>query len=147
MPAPKPPRTGTVKAAGGRVLTICATGPDVPHARETAYNRRSTPSSGRTAFAAATSPPKSNEHNRRTSAATRIAKFLSRAGVASRRDAERLLTEGVIRLNGKTVTHPATFIAPGDIVQVNGRVVGQPDRTRVWRYHKPEGLVTTHKDP
>jgi 23S rRNA pseudouridine2605 synthase len=77
----------------------------------------------------------------------RIAKWLSRAGVSSRRDAERMLAEGAIRLNGKTVTHPATFISPGDVVQVNGKVVDQPDRTRVWRYHKPEGLVTTHKDP
>ena len=77
----------------------------------------------------------------------RIAKFLSRAGVASRRDAERMLEEGLVKLNGKVVTHPATFIAAGDVVQVNGKVVDQPDRTRVWRYHKPEGLVTTHKDP
>lgn len=77
----------------------------------------------------------------------RIAKWLSRAGIASRRDAERMLAEGAIRLNGKLVTHPATFIAASDVVQVNGRVVDRPDRTRVWRYHKPEGLVTTHKDP
>ncbi|OIQ83118.1 periplasmic beta-glucosidase precursor [mine drainage metagenome] len=77
----------------------------------------------------------------------RSAKWLSRAGVASRRDAERMLDEGLVKLNGKVVTHPATFIAPGDVVQVNGKVVDQPDRTRVWRYHKPEGLVTTHKDP
>src|ERR1700733_3894697 len=77
----------------------------------------------------------------------RIAKFLSRAGIASRRDAEKMLAEGAIRLNGKAVTHPATFVSPGDIVQVNGRVVDPPDRTRMWRYHKPEGLVTTHRDP
>jgi 23S rRNA pseudouridine2605 synthase len=77
----------------------------------------------------------------------RIAKYLSRAGVASRRDVERMLAEGTIKLNGKTVTHAATFISAGDVVQVNGKVVDQPDRTRVWRYHKPEGLVTTHKDP
>lgn len=77
----------------------------------------------------------------------RIAKWLSRAGIASRRDAERMLAEGAIRLNGKTVTHPATFISAGDVVQVHGKVVDQPDRARVWRYHKPEGLVTTHKDP
>ena len=77
----------------------------------------------------------------------RIAKFLSRAGIASRRDAERMLAEGAISLNGKKVTHPATFITTDDVVQVNGKVVDQPDRTRVWRYHKPEGLVTTHKDP
>jgi 23S rRNA pseudouridine2605 synthase len=77
----------------------------------------------------------------------RIAKFLSRAGVASRRDAEKMLAEGVIKLNGKAISHPATFVLPGDIVQVNGRVVDPPDRTRMWRYHKPEGLVTTHRDP
>jgi 23S rRNA pseudouridine2605 synthase len=77
----------------------------------------------------------------------RIAKYLSRAGVASRRDVERMLTEGTIKLNGKVVTHPATFIAAGDIVQVNGKVVDPPERTRMWRHHKPDGLVTTHKDP
>jgi 23S rRNA pseudouridine2605 synthase len=77
----------------------------------------------------------------------RIAKWLARAGVASRRDVEKMVAEGVVRLNGRTVTHPATFVTPGDIVQVNGKVVDAPDRTRVWRYHKPDGLVTTHKDP
>lgn len=77
----------------------------------------------------------------------RVAKWLSRAGIASRRDAERMLAEGAVRLNGQVITHPATFIGPGDVVQVNGKVVEEPDRTRVWRYHKPDGLVTTHKDP
>jgi 23S rRNA pseudouridine2605 synthase len=77
----------------------------------------------------------------------RIAKYLARAGVASRRDAERLLAEGQIRLNNVTVTHPATFVTPGDLVTVAGKLVEQPDRTRLWRYHKPEGLVTTHRDP
>jgi 23S rRNA pseudouridine2605 synthase len=77
----------------------------------------------------------------------RIAKYLARAGVASRRDAERLLAEGKIRLNNVPVTHPATFVTPGDLVTVAGKLVEQPDRTRLWRYHKPEGLVTTHRDP
>ncbi len=77
----------------------------------------------------------------------RIAKWLARAGVASRRDAEVLIAEGVIQLNGAVVTHPATFIGPDDIVQVRGKVVDTPDRTRLWRYHKPDGLMTTHKDP
>ena len=77
----------------------------------------------------------------------RIAKWLARAGVASRRDAEKLVEEGVVRLNGQPVTHPATFIGRDDVVQVRGAVVDLPDRTRLWRYHKPEGLVTTHKDP
>ena len=77
----------------------------------------------------------------------RIAKWLARAGVASRRDAERLLTEGRVKLNNASVTHPATFVIPGDIVQVNGNIVDEPERTRLWRYHKPDGLVTTHRDP
>ncbi|HEY5301425.1 MAG TPA: pseudouridine synthase [Acetobacteraceae bacterium] len=77
----------------------------------------------------------------------RIAKWLARAGVASRRDAEKLLEEGKIRLNGAAVTHPATFVQPDDTVQVNGAVVAAPEGTRLWRYHKPDGLVTTHRDP
>jgi 23S rRNA pseudouridine2605 synthase len=77
----------------------------------------------------------------------RIAKWLARAGVASRRDAEKLLGEGRVKVNGAAVTHPANFIQPGDIVQVDGAVVDAPDRPRLWRYHKPDGLVTTHKDP
>jgi 23S rRNA pseudouridine2605 synthase len=77
----------------------------------------------------------------------RIAKYLARAGVASRRDAERMLTEGKVRLNNVAVTHPATFVTPGDLVTIDGKLVQEPDRTRLWRYHKPEGLVTTHRDP
>jgi 23S rRNA pseudouridine2605 synthase len=77
----------------------------------------------------------------------RIAKWLARAGVASRRDAEKLLADGRIRLNNAPVTHPATFVVPGDLVVVNGAVVDAPERTRLWRYHKPVGLMTTHRDP
>jgi 23S rRNA pseudouridine2605 synthase len=77
----------------------------------------------------------------------RIAKYLARAGVASRRDAERMLTEGKVRLNNVTVTHPATFVSLGDLVTIDGKLVEEPDRTRLWRYHKPDGLVTTHRDP
>lgn len=77
----------------------------------------------------------------------RIAKFLSRAGIASRRDAEAMIALGRIRLNQETVTHPAVFVKAGDIVLLDGKPVSAPERTRLWRYHKPEGLVTTHKDP
>ncbi len=77
----------------------------------------------------------------------RIAKWLARAGIASRRDAETMLGAGRIKLNNAAVTHPATFVAPGDIVRVDGRVVDPPGRTRLWRYHKPDGLMTTHRDP
>ena len=77
----------------------------------------------------------------------RIAKFLARAGIASRRDAERLVTEGRVKLNNEVVTHPATFVDTADLITVNGKLVDPPARTRLWRYHKPTGLVTTHRDP
>ncbi len=77
----------------------------------------------------------------------RIAKWLGRAGVASRRDAERMIEDGRVRLNGSAVGHPATFVAAGDIVEVDRRVIDAPGRVRLWRYHKPDGLVTTHRDP
>jgi 23S rRNA pseudouridine2605 synthase len=77
----------------------------------------------------------------------RIAKYLSRAGVASRRDVEKMLAEGRVKVNNAPVTHPATFVTEADLIQVDGRLVDPPERTRLWRYHKPDGLVTTHKDP
>jgi len=77
----------------------------------------------------------------------RIAKWLARAGVASRRDAERMIGEARVRLNGRTVETPATFVAAGDTVSVDGKPVAPPERTRLFRYHKPPGLVTTHRDP
>ncbi|MCW8085827.1 pseudouridine synthase [Sabulicella glaciei] len=77
----------------------------------------------------------------------RIAKWLARAGVASRRDAERLIAEGRVKLNGKPVEQPATFVGAEDLVQVDDRAVHEPERTRLFRYHKPAGLMTTHRDP
>jgi 23S rRNA pseudouridine2605 synthase len=77
----------------------------------------------------------------------RIAKWLARAGVASRRDAETLIAEGRVRLENRVVDTPATFIRPGDIVTVDGKAVADPQRSRLFRYHKPEGLITTHRDP
>jgi len=77
----------------------------------------------------------------------RIAKFLARAGIASRRDAERLIADGQVKVNNVRITHPATFVTSDDLITVAGKPVEPPARTRVWRYHKPAGLVTTHKDP
>jgi len=77
----------------------------------------------------------------------RIAKWMARAGVASRRDAERLITEGRVRLDNRVVETPATFVRPGDLVAVDGRPVAEPQRTRLFRHHKPAGLMTTHRDP
>jgi 23S rRNA pseudouridine2605 synthase len=76
-----------------------------------------------------------------------VAKALARAGVASRREIERLIAEGRVALNGEVLTTPAVKIGPGDILTVNGAVVSDAEPARVWRYHKPVGLLTAHSDP
>ena len=77
----------------------------------------------------------------------RIAKFLARAGVASRREAERLIEQGIVSVDGKILTTPAFKVTQGMDVRVDGTRVGAKGATRLWRYHKRDGLVTTHKDP
>ena len=76
----------------------------------------------------------------------RIAKVIARAGICSRRDAERLIAEGRVKLDGVIVTSPALNVTPNNVVQVDEKPLTQPDAARMWRYHKPSGLVTTHKD-
>jgi 23S rRNA pseudouridine2605 synthase len=76
-----------------------------------------------------------------------VAKFLARAGLCSRRDAERLIAEGRVKLNGKVLDTPAVKVTAKDKVVVDGRPIGAAEPTRLWRYHKPSGLVTTHHDP
>lgn len=73
--------------------------------------------------------------------------MLARAGVASRRGAEKLIAEGRVTLNGKQLDTPAITVTAKDRITVDGKPVGEPEKTRLWRYHKPAGLVTTHKDP
>lgn len=78
----------------------------------------------------------------------RIAKVLAAAGVASRRAAEVLIQEGRVVLNGAVVTTPATFVGPNDQLSVDGQNVAlKRELPRFFLYHKPAGLVTTHKDP
>ncbi len=77
----------------------------------------------------------------------RVAKWLARAGIASRRDVEKMIAEGRVVVNGERLTTPAFFIKEGDSVTVDGALVKTPEAARLWRYHKPDGLVTTHKDP
>ncbi|WP_372397032.1 pseudouridine synthase [Azospirillum sp. HJ39] len=76
----------------------------------------------------------------------RIAKRLARAGLCSRRDAERWIAEGRVAVNSRVLDSPACLVRPGDIVQVDGKVIPEPEPARLWRYHKPSGLVTTARD-
>jgi 23S rRNA pseudouridine2605 synthase len=76
----------------------------------------------------------------------RIAKVLSRAGIASRREAERMIETGRVSVNGKVIDSPALNVTPSDRIAVDGKPVGDPEPPRIWLYHKPAGLVTTERD-
>ncbi|MDE2183091.1 MAG: rRNA pseudouridine synthase [Alphaproteobacteria bacterium] len=77
----------------------------------------------------------------------RIAKVIARAGICSRREAEAMIAAGRVALDGKTVATPAIKVGENQVVSVDGQPLAEPEPARLWRYHKPSGLVTTHKDP
>lgn len=77
----------------------------------------------------------------------RIAKVMARAGVASRRDSEAMIAEGRVSVNGTVLESPAFDVKPTDVVLVDGEPLPARERTRLWLYHKPRGLVTTNFDP
>jgi 23S rRNA pseudouridine2605 synthase len=77
----------------------------------------------------------------------RIAKVIARAGICSRRDAEKMIAEGRVAIDGETITTPALRVGPHQVVSIDGKPLAEPERSRLWRYHKPTGLVTTHRDP
>ncbi len=77
----------------------------------------------------------------------RIAKMLARAGVASRREVERMIAEGRIRIGDVTVSTPATFLENLKGVTVDGKPVKAADVTRLFAFHKPTGLITAERDP
>lgn len=76
----------------------------------------------------------------------RIAKFLSRAGIASRREAERMIEAGRVTVNDKLIDSPALNVTERDKITVDDTPVGAPEPARLWLYHKPTGLVTTARD-
>lgn len=80
-------------------------------------------------------------------AGERIAKRLARAGVSSRREAEGLIADGRIAVNGKVLSSPAFNVMPQDKVTIDGKPIPEIERTRLWLFHKPAGLVTTNRDP
>jgi 23S rRNA pseudouridine2605 synthase len=77
----------------------------------------------------------------------RIAKLLARAGIASRREIERMIDEGRIAIDGKLVEKPATLLTSLKGVTVDGKPVKPPSAARLFRYHKPAGLLTAASDP
>ncbi len=88
--------------------------------------------------------PKADEAPKRSE---RIAKAMARAGIASRREVERLIGLGKVAVNGKILDTPATLVTRDDVITVDGKPIGSAQATRVWRYHKPAGLLTSHTDP
>ena len=76
----------------------------------------------------------------------RIAKFMARSGVCSRREAEKLIKQKRVTVNGETVETPAFNVEGDEKILLDGEKLPQVQLTRVWLYHKPTGLITTHKD-
>ncbi|MFT6105495.1 MAG: 23S rRNA pseudouridine2605 synthase [Paracoccaceae bacterium] len=79
-------------------------------------------------------------------AGDRIAKVLARAGIASRREAERMIAIGRVAINGITIDSPARNVTPDDKITVDGKPIAEAEPPRLWLYHKPAGLVTTERD-
>ncbi len=77
----------------------------------------------------------------------RIAKRIARAGICSRREAERLIAAGKVSVDGKVLTSPALNVTSANRIVVNGKALSAPEEPRLWRYHKPAGIITTSRDP
>ncbi len=77
----------------------------------------------------------------------RIAKRIARSGLCSRRDAERLIAEGRVAVNGQVIATPATLVDDAAAITVDGEPLTAAEPTRLWRYHKPPGLMVTRHDP
>ena len=77
----------------------------------------------------------------------RIAKRLARAGLCSRRDAERWIEAGRVKVDGKVLETPACVVTDRSVIEVDGKPLQAADRARMWRYHKPPSEMVTARDP
>ena len=82
-----------------------------------------------------------------TKTGERIAKYIARAGLCSRREAERLIFAGRVSVNSEKLSTPAFFVEPHHTIMVDGKPLKSAEPTELWRYHKPPGYITTHHDP
>ncbi|MBL8566351.1 MAG: pseudouridine synthase [Hyphomicrobiaceae bacterium] len=139
------PKTGGPNSAGPR-----SGGPPSADRRQSGKPRHAAPATmdhpashaGRKSRAAAR-----QEASQRPDEPMRIAKAMARAGLCSRREAERWIADGRVNVNGTVLKTPAVEISPKDKVLVDGRPLPMAEPVKLWRYHKPRGLVTTHADP
>ena len=88
---------------------------------------------------------KSDDNDKRPG--ERIATVMARAGLGSRRDAEEWIVAGRVAVNGTVITSPALNVTGKDRVTLDGQPLPTRERTRLFLYHKPRGLITTHNDP
>ena len=124
--------------------------PGVASKRARGGQQKHKPKKAKRSVAQSRSPVKSAARAKAASATgkgERIAKVMARAGLCSRREAERWIDEGRVRINGKTLKSPAYDVARKDKIDVDGQPLPAREPVRLWRYHKPKGLVTTHRDP
>ena len=100
-------------------------------------------------------PPSRKRPNKRRGSAPekdwnegeRIAKYLARAGVGSRRECEALIEAGKVMVDGERLISPAFKVTGREQIKVGRKIIRAPEPARLWRYHKPAGLITTNKDP
>ena len=93
-----------------------------------------------------TRPGKAAHQHDEDASGNRIAKVIARAGLCSRRDAEKMILDGLVKVDGVVITSPALNVTTANLITVDGNPLKAPEAARMWRYHKPAGLVTTHKD-
>ncbi len=87
------------------------------------------------------------DNNKKAFEGERIAKVLARAGVASRREAEKMIEAGRVAVDGRTITSPALNVTGRNVLTLDGKPIAAKEEPRVWRYHKTAGTLTTNRDP